>query len=228
MKKLVLTLAILGSMAAFADEFNVYTKVGASFIGNQKDLDSDFYHKSANAGANQKREALLVKGYGFNVEATKNLNDVVEVGAGIGYIINNQVSYTYTSTVPNNPTISVKALSTDQVPVYATTKINFNLGEAKPYVTASLGYSFNTKLNEFKYSESAQLPPTTNKVNEKDSHGGLYMAGGLGLEYNNVLVELSGKYAGYEIVVDADTNKKNKKFNGYFTAGINVGYKFSL
>lgn len=238
MKKLVIAMAVLGSMAAFAEGVNVYTKVGGAFIGTPDKPEKEFFFNknTDDTTADIKKETKLLKGYNFNVEVTKEINDNVELGAGLGYIVNSQVVYDYKDT--NSKAIKLKALDTDQVPLYATAKMNFKSGDFKPYAKLDLGYSFNTNFKNFSYEkvDTDATDITTTDKNEKvdkKTKGGLYAGVAVGVEYNNFIAEVAGKYAGYNICmvvdkVNVNTEANHKNFNGHFSLGLNLGYKFAF
>lgn len=235
MKKLVVAMAVLGSMAAFAEGVNVYTKVGGAFLGTPDKPEKEFFleKKDDDAYTKAKKETKLLKGYNFNVEVTKEINDNVELGAGLGYIVNSQVVYTYDK--EENKAFKMKALDTDQVPLYATAKMNFKSGDFKPYAKLDLGYSFNTNFKNFSYEKvTADAAPTTTDKNlkvDKKTKGGLYAGVAVGVEYNNFVAEVAGKYAGYNICIEPSKNggeNTYKNFNGHFSLGLNLGYKFAF
>lgn len=236
MKKIVIILSILGSVVSFANGYNVYTKTGISFIGDVDKPNKVFFY-NADEQKHDWEDAVLdkkfVKASTFNLEITKNLNDYVEVGAGIGYIANTQESFKYRTDGNKAKLARIKVPTYNQMPIYLTTKINFMNQNLKPYAKFDLGYSFNKK---FKYHEYTPLfrglgqEDNLLNHNEKESKGGLYIAGALGFEYNNLLVELNTKYAACDIVYD-DTNLAShsvRHINSHYTVGMNIGYKFSF
>ncbi|MCL2389838.1 MAG: hypothetical protein FWD54_03030 [Endomicrobia bacterium] len=95
------------------------------------------------------------------------------------------------------------------VPVYVSIMFTplktWGKGDAKPYFKASVGYSIFA----------------TNDIGDNAS-GGLYYGGGVGTEYKNFVMEVTGsRYAGK--FDNPDTINLN-----YMKIGISLGYKFDL
>lgn len=237
MHKLILGMAVLCSFTALADNLNVYTKVGGNFYSSHSKLDVDNdenvenFFPQVKGGAKFENEKVLLKGYSFNVEATKNLNKYVEFGVGTGIIFNKHLSYSYEGQNDSNQAIGivkVKTVANNQIPVYLTTKLNFSNSDVKPYIKADLGYAFNAKLKNFEYDEKIILPEDQVIDEVKSKNGGLYAGIAAGIEYKNVIVELNAKYAGYAIELKHVGQQKSYTFKGNKTVGLSLGYKFSL
>ncbi|CAL7876405.1 hypothetical protein A2U14_09610 [Fusobacterium necrophorum subsp. funduliforme] len=111
-----------------------------------------------------------------------------------------------------------KTVRYDSIPLYATAKYNFITdGEIKPYVKADLGYSFNHARNKV-------YPDAKTKVKN-----GLYAGVGIGVEYGNLVTELSYNVTGAKVSVKGTdyTLAENQRYNNA-AVRFSVGYKFNF
>lgn len=238
MKRLILGMAVLTSLVAFAEQkemkntkYNIYTKVGANLTDNNRDYRDLFSVFSKLIG--QKNE--FIRGYHFNVEATKNINDIFELGLGTSYVHNKQ--YTFDYIYESNKKTSTKVFSLDYIPVYLTAKMNFLNTTFNPYIKGDLGIAFNTNYKGFVYTNKDLEHGGGAKYNNVlDIHNGLYVGGAVGFEYKNLLVEFNVSHVYNDITINKSDegntyyhrSDKYTKFKGNTVMGVNLGYKFSF
>lgn len=246
-KKFMLLASIVAfSITAFANNdlgLNIYMGGGLSF----KENDRNYKNIISDGGIDDsklKKRPETVRAYTFNLDITKNINDYVELGVGVGYVDNFQYTYDFKYKNNGEKDAHAKVFSINNVPVYATAKLNFAKGKIKPYVKADLGYAFNTKFRYFKYS-NPNLDATGDKHqnNKIEDHGGVYVGASAGLELYNFFVEGYAHHIVNDVVVNwsedgytryltekekETANDKYEKFKNNTIMGVKVGYKFQI
>lgn len=209
MKKLVLALMAITSITAAAEN-HIYGKVGGDLYTKFSRIDR---------GSGSLFESSQGRGLGIFLEATADITPNAELGAGIGYLRRANGKNMERRLDGDNPTTdNWKTVRYDSIPLYATAKYNFiTEGEIKPYVKADLGYSFNHVRN--KVYEDAK-PKVKN---------GLYAGVGIGIEYGNLVTELSYNVTGAKVSVKGTdyTLAENQKYNNA-AVRFSVGYKFNF
>lgn len=252
MKKILIGLFALASVSAFANEgINVYGKL--SFDAMSKFPSTSYMEDDKDNSIKDEIEMGLgfpkkTKGYGIFLEATKNINPNLELGAGIGYIKRKDKNIKNLSGFSDNGKVILsrnynylKAPMYESIPLYLTAKYNFDIDSTiKPYVKADLGYSFN-KTKDIKITRKEflydNLTNTTTKGKSSSdkfkvkAKNGLYLGLGVGAEYNNFLAELSYVYTQAKVQGtfedDGKTFKHSVKYNNN-AIRLSVGYKFNF
>lgn len=219
MKKVLLGLfAILSISAIAADNgVNVYGRFGLDVISR--------YNKIKNDDTGE----TLVKGKGkvapgIFLEVTKDINKNAEVGFGLGYIWHGKRDFNGEDV---DYSISGKLPAVNSVPLYVTGKYKFDINSnAKPYIKADLGYSFNNMKKSFDLdvTEKATGNTVTMKEDGYKLKNGVYVAVGVGVEYMDFTTDLSYVFTGAKIKYDdGDKDKANNS-----AIRLTVGYKFSF
>lgn len=207
MKKLVLALMAITSITAVAEN-HIYGKAGGDLYTRFSRIDR---------GSGSLFEKNHGRGFGIFLETTRDVTPNIELGAGIGYI-RRANGKDMKRTVDGGITDHWKTVRYDSIPLYATAKYNFiTEGEIKPYVKADLGYSFNHVRNKV-YED------TKPKVKN-----GLYAGVGIGIEYGNLVTELSYNVTKAKVSVKGtySTLAENQKYNNA-AVRFSVGYKFNF
>lgn len=233
MKKILLTTFILSlGSYAFADnmkengEKHLYLKAG----GNLYSEYSTYKNKGLTRGKSQKISNGKTDDFGYElaIEITKNVTDSLELGLGVAYQKNSELKK-YNVMQLSNETLSNTVGNYNSIPVYLTGKYNFDaINNWKPYLKANLGYSFNIQ------EKDSNIPnpfPAEYKTTVKN---GLYTGLGVGVEYNNFLVDLtySVNYAKAALELkdnpngDRDYIKTKSQSLNYSKLTLSVGYKF--
>lgn len=236
---------LLSGVATAMDNVNVYGKFGAEFHSKFSDETyTDQYGQTQNDTFPKKGKT----NFSFFLEATRNITPNFEIGAGIGYIYRKGVKVsgeftgqegreepdgTYKQVMLYD---SYKVPRYNSVPIYAIAKYNFE-GDSnlRPYVKVDLGYSFNRMKKTVDFEKRGYVD---NKLEEIEKYkgdfkvkNGLYAGVGLGVEYNNLLAELSyirtsAKVTGKGIEDDGEVIEDTFKYNNKVLR-FSVGYKFS-
>ena len=130
----------------------------------------------------------------------------------------------------------------DSVPLYAIAKYNFETGTAwKPYLKATLGYSFNIKDKDAKghienvygnvEDEFDTIETLSGNIDTKIKNG-LYYGVGAGVEYENFFVDLMYQVnqakAKLTAEVEGEKYELGKKDFDYSRVTLGFGYKFSF
>ncbi|WP_300392813.1 outer membrane beta-barrel protein [Fusobacterium sp.] len=215
MKKILLGMTLLSTVAMGAEGTNLYLRAGADINGK-----FDVVKPEASEPAN-KRDAKDF-GYEFSTEITKEIYKDLEIGVGISYQDHGSperlVIGTHKDTKLNMPKIK-------STPVYFTTKYNLPVNTmVKPYLKADLGYSFNSisgkfKVEDFAFDESYSFPTEI-----KD---GAYFGIGAGIEYNNLTADIMYKINKSKIKIETP-NGTIKDNLDYSRITLSVGYKFNF
>lgn len=236
---------LLSGVAMGMDNVNVYGKFGAEFHSKfSGETYTDENGQTQNDAFPKKGKTNL----GFFLEATKNVTPRVELGAGIGYIYRKGVHVsgeftgeegreqpdgTYKQVMLYD---SYEAPRYNSIPIYAIAKYNFDVdSDLKPYVKVDLGYSFNQIKKTINFEKRGYVDNKLEEVEKYKSDlkvkNGLYAGIGFGVEYNNILAELSyvrtsAKVKAKGIEDDGEVVEDTFKYNNK-AIRFSVGYKFS-
>lgn len=183
-------------------------------------------------------------GYEVGIEYLRPVTEKLELGLGVSYQKHakisgkNQKNESYSSS--NTGIIEQETFKGfddfqgyDSVPVYITGKyVLTNEWIVKPYIKASIGYSFNFGNEDLKYSDRVD---NENESTDTDLGGqtfeaynlstsiknGMYYAGGIGVEYKSLALE-----ALYQ-VNEGKLSIANKKYDAnYERVSLILNYKF--
>lgn len=207
MKNLFLLLVVLSTLSFAESDFYINPKIGIDVVSEYKKT----YDGSGNPLLSTKTKGI---GKEIGVEGYKILNQNIDLGLGVAYQVHAQRKhFNYESNVDTS------GVQYSSIPVYVTGKYNFFLNsEARPYLKANLGYSFNFD------SSDLETKNTVNDDIEKtsiDVKGGLYWGIGAGIEYKDYTIELI--YAINKCKVSG-----SKKRADYDRLSLSVGYKFNF
>ena len=160
-------------------------------------------------------------GFEFALEGTRNITDNLELGLGIAYQQNAKLK-----THSNSLKEKYEMGNYNSVPLYVTGKYNittFSNG-ITPYVKANLGYSFNLNEKNVKFTDETGATSTGNlKVDN-----GLYYGAGVGMEYNNFLMDIMYQQTTADAKVSFQGEKTNKKSFDHSRVTLSLGYKFNF
>ena len=178
MKKLLVVLGLIASVALYAEGNKVEVRVGA-------DLGTEFSHNYYDVS----KDADF--SYELAVEYRKELPYNFELGLGLAYQDHGKLKSLTTGGYYYNTEISGDLY--DSVPLYVTAKYNFkNSSDFTPYVKANLGYSFNINDGTLTLKETDRL--TGDSVSDDlsvDAKDGFYYAVSTGVEYKGFVVDLA-------------------------------------
>ena len=213
MKKILLGMALISSVAMGAEKTNLYLKTGADLW--QK---FDVIQPEGSVAANKKGADDF--GYEITAEITREIYPNLEIGAGISYQDHGSPERV---TLDNDVRLNVPDLKS--VPLYVTAKYNLPVESVfKPYLKTDLGYSFNRISNKFKVEDFQFQDSWEFSTKIKD---GMYFGIGAGVEYNNFTADLMYKINKSQIKVDAP-NGSFKEDLDYSRVTLSIGYKFNL
>ena len=201
-------------------ENHLYFKAGANVISRY----SQYTGKNSQIIGNKKITDGKTDDFGYElaIEGTRNLNENFELGLGVAYQRNNNTSLYFNS---KDERSSMSRY--DSIPIYVTGKYNFNLfGNWRPYFKGNIGYSFNIKEENSIFATKGK--PTLYKTKVDN---GLYAGIGVGVEYNDFLIDLtySVNYAKASLdgINQKDEKIKAQRFD-YSRLILSVGYKFDF
>lgn len=214
MKKVLLGLAVVSSIAMAEEGINLYLKTGIDISGKFK---NDSIH-----GEVSNRAADGDGGFEFAIEGTREVYPNLELGLGIALQDHgkpDKVSLSY-----NQEFQTIKNTGYKSVPLYAVAKYNIPLETSvKPYLKADLGYSYN-----FGESDITIMGKNNERVGTSLDNTGLYYGLGAGIEYNNFLFEVMHKVNKADINYSFNDGEKLKKNYDYSRTTLSVGYKFNF
>lgn len=209
MKKILLGLTILSSLAMAGEGTNLYLKTGL-------DISGKFDKKEVFPGQYANKSNSEESGFELTAEITRELYPNLELGLGLSYQDHKRPESI------NVDGSKVQNTGYKSLPVYAVAKYNILLeSNIKPYIKADLGYSFNFDEKDLKVQDQKDSIKTS--VDD-----GLYYGIGAGIEYNNLVVELAYKVNKAEISYEVEKNKIPKKDYDYSRTTLAVGYKFDF
>ncbi|MGL5278344.1 MAG: outer membrane beta-barrel protein [Cetobacterium sp.] len=225
-------------VVAYTPLYNIYGKVGLDVWSEYDEW------KSNDDYGNTKFNKKDTKDLGFEIalEGTRNITNNFELGLGVAYQNHAKPkSRTITDFDGNwSSTNETEMPKFDSVPLYAIAKYNFETGTAwKPYLKATLGYSFNIKDKDAKdfysYTSSYEQDIYEESGSSKfktDIENGLYYGVGAGVEYENFYVDLMYQVneakAKLKEEYDGESYDFGKKDFDYSRVTLGFGYKFSF
>lgn len=223
------------------DKLNIYTRAGFDFAG-----EFDRY-SFENLDFNKKKASKL--GFDIALEATTNITERIEFGAGIAY--QNHMNPKNTSYREDGGWIDsdgkefdgvyrmdIKMPKYNSVPVYGILKYNFNANMGvKPYLKAVLGYSVNIKDGDAGYKEFMTVDQTTYKMSEEKFstkvEDGAYIGIGVGIEKDDFFIDIMQSMNTASVKTKFSYEENNKQINvtkkddfDYLRWTLSVGYKF--
>lgn len=230
MKKVLFGLFALSSLA-FANNTNVYFKVGADLAGE--------YDIIKYEGEKLHKEDADDFSYEFAIEVTREIYPNLEAGVGLAYQKHGDPKKYKTSYVDEDNwhcTDELEMPGYTSIPLYLTAKYNFNaINNFVPYIKANLGYSFNDEDGDFKlkyleYDIDNPADVEAGGFNGKVKvENGLYYGLGAGFEYNNFTMDLMYQVneAKAKVTVPA-IDARTKKDYDYSRVTLSFGYKFNF
>ncbi len=223
------------AVVAYTPLYNIYGKVGL-------DVWSEYDEWKTSTGYKVNKKETKDLGFEIALEATRNITDNFELGLGVAYQNHAKPKSRTTSSSGTDwsSKYETEMPKYDSVPLYAIAKYNFETGTAwKPYLKATLGYSFNfgnkdAKENEFytsSYGDQNYSEDYSYKY-KADVKNGLYYGVGAGVEYENFFVDLMYQVnqAKVKLTEEYEDEKyeMGKKDFDYSRVTLGFGYKFSF
>lgn len=160
-------------------------------------------------------------GFEFALEGTRNITDKLELGLGVAYQQNAKLK-----SHSNHLYEKFEMGNYNSVPLYVIGKYDittFSNG-ITPYVKANLGYSFNLNEKDVKMTETTgEIISGKLKVDD-----GLYYGAGLGVEYNNFLMDLMYQQTMAKAKVTSEGVTSDKKNFDHSRVTLSLGYKFNF
>ena len=206
MKKVLLGLAVISSMAMAAEGTNLYLKTGADISGK--------FDKVNILGENANKSESDRLGFDLTAEVTKEVYPNLELGLGLSYQDHGRPESV------NHQGEKIQNTGYKSLPIYGVVKYNIPLeSNIKPYLKADLGYSFNFDEKDLK---------TSNLSINSSIDNGLYYGLGAGAEYNNFVVELMYKVNRADVQYNGDGEKSPKFDYDYSRTTLSIGYRFDI
>lgn len=204
MKKVLLGLAVVSSMAMAGEGTNLYLKTGLDISGK--------FDKVNILGKNVNKSESDRLGFDLTAEVTREFYPNLELGLGLSYQDHGR---------PESVLLQGEKIQNTgykSLPIYTLVKYNISLeSNIKPYLKADLGYSFNFGEKDLKTSHTS--------INTSIDNG-LYYGLGVGAEYNNFIVELMYKVNKSDIKYEG--SKLPKKDYDYSRTTLSFGYRFDI
>lgn len=206
MKKVLLGLAVISSMAMAAEGTNLYLKTGADISGK--------FDKVNILGENANKSESDRLGFDLTAEVTKEVYPNLELGLGLSYQDHGRPESV------NHQGEKIQNTGYKSLPIYGVVKYNLPLeSNIKPYLKADLGYSFNFDEKDLK---------TSNLSINSSIDNGLYYGLGAGAEYNNFVVELMYKVNRADVQYNGNGEKSPKFDYDYSRTTLSIGYRFDI
>lgn len=206
MKKVLLGLAVVSSMAMVGEGTNLYLKTGLDISGK--------FDKVNILGENANKSESDRLGFDLTAEVTREFYPNLELGLGLSYQDHGRPEYI------RNGNDKVQNTGYKSLPIYGVAKYNIPLeSNIKPYLKADLGYSFNFDEKDLKVNQDSYKTSVEN---------GLYYGLGAGAEYNNFVVELMYKVNRADIQYEYNGSKLPKKDYDYSRTTLSFGYRFDI
>ena len=208
MKKVLLGLAVISSMAMAAEGTNLYLKTGADISGK--------FDKVNILGENANKSESDRLGFDLTAEVTKEVYPNLELGLGLSYQDHGRPEYI------RNGNDKVQNTGYKSLPIYGVAKYNIPLeSNIKPYLKADLGYAYN-------FGEKDAIETWDGPIAKTSVDNGLYYGLGAGIEYNNFLFEVMYKVNKADINYSFNDGEKLKKSYDYSRTTLSIGYKFNF
>lgn len=206
MKKVLLGLAVVSSMAMAGEGTNIYLKTGLDISGKFDKV--ELRKESANKSENDRL------GFDLTAEITREFYPNLELGLGLSYQDHGRPE---AGKLGND---KFQSTGYKSLPAYVVAKYNIPLESSiKPYLKADLGYSFNFGEKDLKAEDEKVKMSVDN---------GLYYGLGAGAEYNNFVVELMYKVNRADIQYENEGNKSSKYDYDYSRTTLSFGYRFDI
>jgi outer membrane protein W len=206
MKKVLLGLAVVSSMAMAGEGTNLYLKTGLDISGKFDKVEI------GKEPANKSESDRL--GFDLTAEVTREFYPNLELGLGLSYQDHGRPESI------NLQGEKIQNAGYKSLPLYGVVKYNIPLeSNIKPYLKADLGYSFNFDEKDLKVNQDSHKTSVEN---------GLYYGLGAGAEYNNFVVELMYKVNRADIQYEGNGKKLPKKDYDYSRTTLSIGYKFNF
>lgn len=207
MKKVLLGLAVVSSMAMAGEGTNLYLKTGLDISGK-----FDKVEVAPGQSLNKSESDRL--GFDLTTEVTKEFYPNLELGLGLSYQDHGRPE---AGKVGNYKFQNTRYKS---LPIYGVAKYNIPMeSNIKPYLKADLGYSFNFDEKDLKVE---------NEKIKMSVDNGLYYGLGAGVEYNNFVVELMYKVNRAEVQHEYNGKKSSKYDYDYSRTTLSFGYRFDI
>lgn len=207
MKKVLLGLAVVSSMAMAGEGTNLYLKTGLDISGK--------FDKVNILGKNVNKSESDRLGFDLTAEVTREFYPNLELGLGLSYQDHGRPE---SIKVEN---YKVQNTGYKSLPIYGVAKYNIPLESSiKPYLKADLGYSFNFDEKDLKVEGESGWKTSVDN--------GLYYGLGAGIEYNNFLFEVMHKVNKADINYSFNDGEKLKKSYDYSRTTLSIGYKFNF
>ena len=207
MKKILIGLFALSTMAMAYNDVNIYVRAG---------LETGKFKKVKYNGEDFTKKTPKNKGFEVGLEATQEVLPNLELGLGIGYQDHSCPK------VQDDIEFHGELPLLQSVPVYLTGKYYIPLVyEFTPYLKADLGYAFN-------HLKSATYINIKENWNSKYSYeNGIYCGIGAGIEYNNITFDIMYKITTAKLKdQDRAEHKTYKNKVDFSRATFAIGYKF--
>lgn len=228
MKKILLGMTLLSTVAMGAEGTNLYLRAGA-------DINGKFDVVVDNGQVANKKKADKM-GHEIAVEVTKEVLPNFELGLGIAYqdhgkAKRNEISYQYENKdlgKTENVLLYEEMPEMKSIPLYVTTKYNFPVNTiVKPYIKADLGYSFNKIDGKLRAVQIVNDEKDNIPGYETDIKDGVYFGIGGGFEYNDFTMDLMYKINKAELEYGREKERIKKDLD-YSRVTLSVGYKFNF
>lgn len=197
---------------------NIYLRAGVNLWSEYDSYSISGNNLESEKITKGKKDSL---GFEFALEGTRNITDNLELGLGIAYQQNAKLK-----TYSNHLKEKYEMGNYNSVPLYVIGKYNittFSNGII-PYVKANLGYSFNFNEKNVKFTDEIGSVSTGNlKVNN-----GLYYGAGIGMEYNNFLMDIMYQQTAADAKISFQGEKTNQKSFDHSRVTLSLGYKFNF
>lgn len=208
MKKVLLGLAVVSSMAMVGEGTNLYLKTGLDISGK--------FDKVNILGENANKSESDRLGFDLTAEVTREFYPNLELGLGLSYQDHGR---------PEAGKIGGEKFQNTgykSLPAYAVAKYNIPLeSNIKPYLKADLGYAYN-------FGEKDAIETWDGPIAKTSVDNGLYYGLGAGIEYNNFLFEVMHKVNKADINYSFNDGEKLKKSYDYSRTTLSIGYKFNF
>lgn len=211
MKKVLLGLAVVSSMAMAGEGTNLYLKTGLDISGK-----FDKVEVASGQSLNKSESDRL--GFDLTTEVTKEFYPNLELGLGLSYQDHGRPEAGEIGKKIEK--IKFQNTGYKSLPIYGVAKYNIPMeGNIKPYLKADLGYSFNFDEKDLK-GEAGKIKMSVDN--------GLYYGLGAGVEYNNFVVELMYKVNRAKVQHEYNGAKSSKFDYDYSRTTLSFGYRFDI
>ena len=208
MKKVLLGLAVVSSMAMVGEGTNLYLKTGLDISGK--------FDKVNILGENANKSESDRLGFDLTAEVTREFYPNLELGLGLSYQDHGRPEYI------RNGNDKYKIQDINHYQYMEQQNIIYLLeSNIKPYLKADLGYAYN-------FGEKDAIETWDGPIAKTSVDNGLYYGLGAGIEYNNFLFEVMHKVNKADINYSFNDGEKLKKSYDYSRTTLSIGYKFNF